>query len=499
VKQTPGHGHGWHLVRGACVGAALFGTIAHALLLLGLPVWFWLLPLSGAVACAVAIVAARREQQIDWVAKAPRWLLRTTVLVVAVCTLSLAFGAVATQPRVWDGVVAWGIKAAAVNSAMTLEQPFFADPSVLHHSPDYPLLQPLMLGGLAPFFGASGARLLFPLLYLAMVSGIGFATMRHTRNQNIGCWIALAVASTPFFLNTHGGGADSGYGEMFFATALAVVAVGLLLEDALLLASAALVLAWIKPEGAIVLPLVACTCFAFAGPRIWLSAAIAGMVSLALWLPLQQQLGHREVGAMLPLGVVLVVVVAIAARAFLDRRGVGIRGRALVLLVFAVMAGIALVVARPMLATSPSPLIGQYLGRIDSVLSKLNEVPTIVFGLLEIGLFKVQRFGLTFLLLLVAAITVCRGRRERGLAGAQGLLVLFALGMLAVFAAFLLSPEQNVRHHLRSSGARLLSHWLGVAWLVIAVVWGHMQPQRVSGSRSVRPISAPPERVGYTD
>jgi hypothetical protein len=45
------------------------------------------------------------------------------------------------------------------------------------------------------------------------------------------------------------------------------------------------------------------------------------------------------------------------------------------------------------------------------------------------------------------------------------LLSWLGLGLVAVIAAFLLSPEPDVQHHLKSSAPRLLSHWLGVVWL----------------------------------
>lgn len=82
-----------------------------------------------------------------------------------------------------------------------------------------------------------------------------------------------------------------------------------------------------------------------------------------------------------------------------------------------------------------------------------------------------NRFGLTFAALgLAAGIAWRQHRRGRGAAIAAPLLWL-SLGCAAIVLAFLLSPETDVEHHLRSSASRLLSHWVGVAWLVVGAVW----------------------------
>ncbi|MCA8941766.1 MAG: hypothetical protein KDB80_04335, partial [Planctomycetes bacterium] len=42
---------------------------------------------------------------------------------------------------------------------------------------------------------------------------------------------------------------------------------------------------------------------------------------------------------------------------------------------------------------------------------------------------------------------------------------------------FLLSPEADLRHHLRSSADRLLLHWTGAAWLLTGLWWGREIPK----------------------
>ncbi|MEO6594451.1 MAG: hypothetical protein ABIP94_06840 [Planctomycetota bacterium] len=51
-------------------------------------------------------------------------------------------------------------------------------------------------------------------------------------------------------------------------------------------------------------------------------------------------------------------------------------------------------------------------------------------------------------------------------AGARPLVLFLLLGLLVIPIPFLLSPEPDLEHHLKSTLDRLLSHWLGAAVLV---------------------------------
>ena len=42
------------------------------------------------------------------------------------------------------------------------------------------------------------------------------------------------------------------------------------------------------------------------------------------------------------------------------------------------------------------------------------------------------------------------------------------LGLATTALAFVLSPEEELQHHLRSSLPRLLLHWIGPLWLLNA-------------------------------
>jgi hypothetical protein len=118
-----------------------------------------LAPSRGRVdrACSGSLAPARPAS-----AFASDTALQTILIVLAVAGLVavVAHGALATESRHWDGVVAWDLKAKALAAEPTLEQPFFRDAAVYSHSRDYPLLQPLALA-LAERWGLPG-RLLFP-------------------------------------------------------------------------------------------------------------------------------------------------------------------------------------------------------------------------------------------------------------------------------------------------------------------------------------------------
>src|SRR5262249_33647687 len=137
--------------------------------------------------------------------RAPRWLAASTPLVVAAITGVLAWGALATGDRDWDGIVAWGLKANALAAAATLEQPLVARVDGFHHSPDYPPLQPLLV--------ATIGRWWFPVAYALLAAVVGMAVRRRTGDGALACATALAVALTPDLIGTGGGSVDSGYAD----------------------------------------------------------------------------------------------------------------------------------------------------------------------------------------------------------------------------------------------------------------------------------------------
>ncbi|MCA8947893.1 MAG: hypothetical protein KDE27_00225, partial [Planctomycetes bacterium] len=339
-----------------------------------------------------------------------------------------------------------------------------------HHSPSYPLLQPAVLANLARLFGAPAARLVFALLWLGLVLTAGLATWRSGLGSRRAAWVTLAVATTPFFVNPGGGGADSGYAEVFFAFALTAAAAGLLLGDGVLLAAATFLLPLLKPEGTVLVPIVALVLFVLGERRWWWPTLGAGGLALALQWQLQDRLvHHREavssVAAWLPFAAVAIALVPIGIRWLLDRLGCG-RGIRVSVAVGVAATGIAILLALP--AGGEGAVLGQFLAGFDRIGGKLVDLPTILVGLPASAL-SLRRFGLTFWLLLPALWLLWRRRGDPVVAATLPVVGLLALTLAAVFGAFLLSPETDVEHHLKSSAARLLSHQVGVIWLLIAV------------------------------
>jgi len=133
----------------------------------------------------------------------------------------------------------------------------------------------------------------------------------------------------------------------------------------------------------------------------------------------------------------------------------------------AVAAGIAvLLLAQPLFAGSRTVLFAHYLGDLERALHKLPASATIVGHLLVTALSP-RRFGALFVLLPLLACAR-RWRASTALAPVPHSVAAFAvLLLLAVVAAFYLSPEADVVHHLRSSADRLLLQTAGVGWLVV--------------------------------
>jgi len=467
----------WSLVRGALVGLAVFAWLAHAVLADDGTVPAVLLPLcvvGGIAAGAWAAPAAPAA------ARAPRWLAAITLGLIAAITGVIAWGACATGDRDWDGIVAWGLKANALSAQPTLRQPLFEDPEILHHSPDYPLLQPLAVAAIG--------RVWFPLVYALLVALTGLAVRRRTGDGALACLVALAVALTPDLIGTGGGSVDSGYADAAHALALAAAAAGLLLDDALLVFAGALLLPFVKPEGTVHAIALALASLAFARPRLGTAATAGAAIALALWLPLQLRLAHAPPpDPALPLGVIAAAVLAIGARLWLRDRAFTPRARWLAAGAAAATGALLLLFAQPLFAASHTVLFAHYLGDLDRAAGKLASTPAIVLGLLATA-FTPRRCGALFLLLALLACTPRRGT-EGGVP--RALVAFTALLLLTILAAFYLSPETDVEHHLRSSAPRLLLQLAGVGWLCA----GAALAPRLGALPRPRWLAGPPARA----
>jgi hypothetical protein len=231
------------VARAAVFGIAGFALAANALLWLGLRVPHWLFPAAVAIAIAGTWRTLRR-------ARAPRgaaeWL---TALALALTLAAVCHGCLATSSREWDGAVAWELKAKALAADPTTGSTFLSTPEVYVHSRDYPLLQPLCQASLSHWLGERLGRLLFPSLWLVL-AGLCWRTATHTQRSTLTrCATVLGAALMPALVSPGGGAVDSGYGELFLATALAAVATSFLTGDRPLLLAGAVVMLLVKPEG----------------------------------------------------------------------------------------------------------------------------------------------------------------------------------------------------------------------------------------------------------
>jgi hypothetical protein len=452
------------------MGGAAYAVLAHVLFLASQPAPSWLLLVFAAAATGFANRSTPTSHVPLESETPPRWLFHSALLFLALTTGAIAVGSIATEPRAWDGIVAWGIKTAALTQEPSLQKAFFSDPIVYHHSPDYPLLQPLILAHVGSWVGPDVARLFFALLYVILIAVSGLTVARLTGNRKHGLIAAFAVGVTPCFINSGGGSADSGYGELFLAVSLTVACSAILLQDSSLLIAAAATLPLIKPEGTIYGAILVASTFIFAHRKL-LSAALLGWAcSLAIWLPTQISLAYGPRNFAPLFAVTGLAVCIYLARFALDRLGMGTRQRVILTATGALAAILITLLNESLLAAHDSPLIGHYMGGISRISDKISSLPEILLGLTKMAL-EPQRFGLTYVLLIGAlALSYMNARTQAKALHIQSIVLSLALGLVVIGASFLLSPEADIQHHLRSSGGRLLSHWIGPCWLIIAIV-----------------------------
>jgi hypothetical protein len=139
----------------------------------------------------------------------------------------------------------------------------------------------------------------------------------------------------------------------------------------------------------------------------------------------------------------------------------------------------------PLLRTivPPTSAVGVYLHRGHELGQGLVNLPAFARAWFDHALLR-WGFGGTFVLLLVVA----PWRRHRPAAGG-GTGMFVGLGLLITALPFVLSHEADPEHHLRSSLPRLLSHWVGPAWLWIGLQLGAGWPALDAGAVGPRPPS----------
>lgn len=479
----------------AVLAFALLGAAGLGVLLAHGTVPGWLLPAVTAVAIGVAALPrVRPAVAFPTAPAAPRWLLVGTAAVLLVVVVAIAFGALATGSRHWDGVVAWDVKAAFLTEAPTLEQPYFRGDGVYCHSRDYPLLQPLSIALVERATG--GGRLVFAFALLIATGAIAFALRRRGASGAWCCLGVLAFALTPHLVNASRGGAyDSGYADAMLCTWVTVAAAGVLAGEGALVALATFLMVVTKPEGLPYAGALVGALWLAGGGRALVGAALGLGGGIALQLPLQRDLNSAgAMAGLVPalLAAAVVAAVPLASDRWLRRRGANVTGEngglrrrlgaALLLLPLALLALPVL----PLLLGDADGSFGSYLRDPSRALARLSRLPEILVGALQHAVLH-GSFGLTFVLPPVAALAA----RGRGLAPAERALALFLLLLLPIWLApFLLSPIDDLAHHLRSTFPRLFVHGTGAAWLFTTGVLAARTRDPLAAVRGLRAARA---------
>ncbi len=450
------------------VALATIGVAGTTCLLLHQPAPVWLLGV-GAL-CGLVAAWRRRGGQSVAVDHAPRWLSLLTIAVMAVAIGIVAFGALATPSRHWDGAVAWDLKAAVLAAHAHLEQPFFRDDAVYSHSRDYPLLQPLLLA-LLEGLGVAG-RCLFPLVFTMLLLAVQVAA-RSVHGAVRSSWFVIAATLTPMFLAPTSGGFDSGYADGLMAAAIAITALGFVQRSSALLVAGAIVIAMAKPEGTAYAATLVVAVWLHGSRASVVAVGVGAAIGGALALALQQDLVHGGRSSMVwpaASGALVATAALVLADARLRARGGGQRARWLLL-------ALAIVPLSLLLAWLPrTGSLGSHFADGERFWQRLHHLPRVALAIVEWAWFS-GRFGLAFVLPVL--FLMAKAPRTTGNAATRGLGIWLLLAVPVSFAPFLLSPIDDVEGHLRSALPRMLLQWCGAVW-----VWSAVQPWPTVGTQT---------------
>lgn len=461
------------------LGLSLFGVGAYLELLALERFHPILLPLGLAAGAAIAfrrgLPEALAPEAIQREAPVPAgWLYASAILIGAI-VVAVAVGSLATPSRSWDGVVAWELKAHYLSLDPSIAQPFFEAPDAYSHCLDYPLVQPAAIAAINLLTGSTYlGRIFFAVILTGLLALVGAAVRAGTGSRRSGVIACAAVAVTPALVNPAMGAADSGFADLLLAFCLTGVVTAITTRDTLLLAAATALAVMSKPEGIAYAALVAIVLWIRAERHLLRGCALGFAVGAAAWFPVQQQLLHRGTEPPAPW---LAWTVSAAAAAVLlgsDRAltRLGTRGRLLLSLVLAPVFALAL----PLVALAQGNGAGTleiYFADLGRPLGRLLALPDIV-GWLGLRAFHRLKFGLTFGLL---ALALLARRRERWPESVWIVL----LGLASLTAPFLLSPEPDLEHHVKSSMNRLLLHWVPAAWIAGSVLLASRSTAAPSG------------------
>lgn len=469
------------IARAYVIGVALFGLAALVELALFGRFWEWTLPLGLAVGLVIARRSHPHVERPFRGLHGPNWVFVGAAILLVATGAALTYGALATPARHWDGIVSWEPKAAFLARTPSLAQPFFSGDGVYAHTLDYPLLQPLAIAagarlapGAAPVMAAG--RAFFPLCWLATVLVVGVAVRRQTAHGGLAIASALAVGLTPALVNPTMGGVDSGFADAPFALGIAAITAAIACRDRWLFAASIAFCVLLKPEGMVFGALALAIVWAGRARALLWFGTLSYAIACGLWLPIQRRLviaeagGDGAMGMSTALGWALLGGLCIAVMgsdALFERLRLSTRTRVLTV----VIGAPALALALPLCISAFSSGAGTfdvYLDDLDRPLQRLGRLPSILAHLFERSIFRF-RFGTTFVLLAATVVVHGFAGRRRGAkleAGTATAAAFVLLGCASLVTPFLLSPEADLEHHVKSSMTRLLLHWSGAAWIV---------------------------------
>lgn len=435
----------------ALYGLAIFAVGAHVLLLAGLRVPSWGLP----VALLLPFALLRCERP-------PRLPLSLWAL-LALCAIPGIAGTLATEDRAWDGLASWTLRARFLATTEGIAHPFFRDPTVCNYSRTYQLLQPSILASLMPWVGTRGARLVVTACYLAFVALLGTALRGRGVQPRFVTLTMVGAALTPILLGPGHGAIDSGFADPLQCMLLTAAAAALTLDHRGLAASAALLLPLGKTEGLIEVVVFLAVALLTRRDRAAIGAAVGGAIGLGIWLPLLVQLADaaaptsvRVLAATAGGAAMLLPTIAVfALRRTSQPRRIGTA--------FVGVIAVGAVAAAGMLRGSP---LQGALAPFTSLDPNWPALPEIV-GSVALQFVYVRKFGLLFPLLAALLVAAHRQRRQH-LAGPA--LLLLAAG-LALIPLFLLGRHGVFLELTLTEGLpRYTMQFLGPAWIAAGLL-----------------------------
>jgi hypothetical protein len=155
------------------------------------------------------------------------------------------------------------------------------------------------------------------------------------------------------------------------------------------------------------------------------------------------------------------------------------------------LAGVLAVILLKFLATGLGQQQGSltaYFQDLGRMVDRLPRLPQILWGLVCYLMYP-RRVGLLFAFLVAWGLLEKRLRPWTSPAPARSLWLLLLLAMPCLVVPYLLSTEEDLDHHLRSTMGRLLVHWLGAGWLLAGLGVGQVLSQANAKEQAHHPRS----------